>query len=60
MELKQLLCHLLITELEKSKIEIGASKILFHLDYKKWGTFLTYLWVKKLGKFCHERMIHTR
>ena len=52
--------HLLRTELELDQIELGASNILFRLDYTKWVSLLTDLWVKILHKFCHKRGVQIR
>ena len=50
--------HALFPEYNNNKL--GASKILFHLEYTKWGALLTIYWVKTLWKFCHKRKICIR
>ena len=50
--------QLLRTKLELPQIELREIIILFQLNFTKWGTPLTYCWVKTLWKLRHEKMIH--
>ena len=50
--------HLMMAQIQSCSIELGSTKILFHLDYQTWSPLLTNCWTKSLWRFVKEYNIN--